>query len=277
MLNNYLYNSVCRYVHVNMFPSLKVRIGHYLNISVGHLNGEDGESSHYVQCSAGHQLFLPPVVTLYQCSELATGCSSCLAQRKGTDFQCGWCGGSSTCIDASDSCSSSIANVSGNCPLPSITAISPTSGPTAGGTTVTVTGTDLGTAFEDIVSIRVGSLTCTPSEDSYVIGTSVSCDTDGGSGGQTQDRVDVVVRVRRMGGPDQNVTSVQQFRFGVPRVYSVSPTFGPAGGGTVVRVRGEDLDIGNQDRIRVTLMMTTGGTGRRRRRQTMGTATCTIM
>ena len=219
-------------------------------------------------CSAVNQLFLPPVVTLYQCSDLATGCSSCLVQRVGTDFQCGWCGGSSTCIDASDSCSSSIANVSGNCPLPSITAISPTSGPTAGGTTVTVTGTDLGTAFEDIVSIRVGSLTCTPSEDSYVIGTRVSCDIDGSSGSQTPGNVSVIVRVRRMGGPDQDATSVQQFWFAVPRLFSVSPSFGPAGGGTVVRVRGENLDIGNQNKTRVTLVTS---------RQAIGTATCTLL
>ena len=142
---------------------------------------------------------------------------------------------------------------------------------------MTINGTNLGTAFEDIVSIKVGRLTCTPSEDSYVIGTSVSCDIDGGSGGQTQGRVDVVVRVRRMGGPDESGTSMQQFRFGVPRVFSVSPSFGPAGGETVVRVRGDDLDIGNQDKTRVTLVMSSGGSGRRRRRQTMETATCTIL
>ena len=217
-------------------------------------------------CSVVQQLLFPPVVTLYQCSDLATGCSSCLAQRVGTDFQCGWCEDSLTCIDASDSCSSSsFFTVSESCPLPNITAISPTSGPTAGGTTVTITGTDLGTAFGDIDSIRVGSLTCTPSEGSYVLGTRVSCDIDGGSGSQTQGSVSVVVSVRRSGGPDRLTTS--QFRFGEPRVFSVSPSFGPAGGGTLVRVRGKDLNIGNQDRTGVTLVMT----------QNMGTASCTIM
>ena len=160
---------------------------------------------------------------LYQCSDLAMGCSSCLGQRIGTDFQCGWCG--NTCVDVSTSCSNFI-NVSGGCPAPMISAISPDSGPTDGGTTVTITGTNLGTAFSDIVSITVGSLNCIPIEDSYRIERRIACDID--SGNQTQGRVSVVVTIYRMGGADQNATF--QFLFGQPRVYSVSPSYGPSAG-----------------------------------------------
>ena len=142
---------------------------------------------------------------------------------------------------------------------------------------MTITGTNLGTAFKDIASIRVGSLTCSPSEDSYVIGTRVSCNINGDSGNQTQGSVSVVVRVRRMGGPDEDATSRQMFRFGMPRMFSVSPPFGPAGGGTVIKVRGEDLDIGNQERTRVTLTTNNGDSERRRRRQTKETANCNIL
>ena len=60
-----------------------------------------------------------------------------------------------------------------------------------------------------------------------------------------------------------------QFRFGLPRVYSVSPSYGPAAGGTIVKIRGEDLNIGNTERTTVSLVAN-GNTGRRRR-QTMGT------
>ena len=102
-----------------------------------------------------------PAVVLYQCSDLAMGCSSCLAQRIRTDFQCGWRG--NTCVDVSATFSTNLITESGKCPEPTIT-ISPDSGPTEGRTTLTINGTDLGTSFGDIVKITVGSLTCTPIE-----------------------------------------------------------------------------------------------------------------
>ena len=86
---------------------------------------------------------------------------------------------------------------------------------------------------------------------------------------QTQGRVSVVVTIYRMGGADQNATF--QFLFGQPRVYSVSPSYGPSAGGTMVRVRGEDLNIGNTERTTVSLVTTGSG-----RRQTTGTASCVI-
>ena len=196
-----------------------------------------------------------PAVVLYNCSDLAMGCSSCLAQRIRTDFQCGWC--DNRCVDVSAICSTNFTTVSSGCPAPMITVISPDNGPTEGGTTLTINGTDLGTSFSDIVSITVGSLTCTPIENSYLVERSVTCDISNGS--QTQGSVDVVVRVSRMGGANQNATT--QFRFGQPRVYSVSPSYGPAAGGTIVRVRGEDLNIGNTERTTVSLVTT----GSRRR------------
>ena len=207
-------------------------------------------------------------VVVYQCSGLAMECFSCLAQRIETDFQCGWC--DSSCVDVSDTCSMNFTTEFLDCPLPMITSISPDSGPTEGGTTVTITGTDLGTSFSDIVSITVGSLSCTPIEDSYLVGRRIMCDIIG----HTQPGIDdVVINVSRVGGANQY--AVSQFRFGQMRVYSVSPSYGPAAGGSMVRVRGEDLNIGNTERTTVSLVAT-GSTGRRRR-QTMGTPSCDIM
>ena len=57
--------------------------------------------------------------------------------------------------------------------------------------------------------------------------------------------------------------AVGQFRFAQPRVYSVSPLYGPAAGGTIVRVRGADLNIGNRERTTVSLVAT-DSTGRRK-------------
>ena len=151
-----------------------------------------------------------------------------------------------------------------------IISISPNSGPTEGGTTVTITGTDLGTSFSDIVSITVGSLTCTPIKDSYLVGRRIMCDIIGDTQPGT---AIVVVTVSIMGGANRYAAT--QFRFGQPRVYSVSPSYGPAVGGTIVRARGEDLNIGNTERTTVSLVVT-GSTGRRRR-QTMRTPSCDIM
>ena len=213
----------------------------------------------------------PPAAVLYQCFDIAMGCSSCLAQTIGTDFQCGWCDYS--CVDVSATCSANFVTTFNNCPAPMITGISPDSGPTEGGTTVTITGTDLGTSFDDIVSITVGSLTCTPIEDSYLVGRSITCDISSGSQTQLLGIAIVVVTVSRIGGANQAATT--QFLFGQSRVYSVSPSYGPSAGGTIVRVRGEDLNIGNTESTTVTLL-TTGSGRRRRRRQTMETVYCDI-
>ena len=132
---------------------------------------------------------------------------------------------------------------------------------------MTITGTDLGTSFSDIISITVGSLSCAPIKDNYLKGSRVTCVIS--SSNQTQPgSVDVVVNVCYK-------EAIDQFWFGQPRVYSVSPSYGPAAGGTIVRVRGEDLNIGNTERTTVSLVAS-GNTGRRRR-QTMGTPSCNIM
>ena len=61
---------------------------------------------------------------------------------------------------------------------------------------MTITGTDLGTSFSDIVSITVGSL-CTPFESSYLVGRRITCDI--GSGNQTNlGNVEVAVSICRI-------------------------------------------------------------------------------
>ena len=192
----------------------------------------------------------------YTCS-----CHDCIS-----DDSCGWC--DNTCVHTSATCSTNLTTTPCGCLSPMITSISPGSGPTEGGTTVTITGTDLGTSFSDIINITVGSLSCAPIKDNYLVGSRVTCDIS--SSNQTQPgSVDVVINVCN------NKEAIGQFRFGQPRVYSVSPSYGPAAGGTVVRIRGEDLNIGNTERTTVSLVAN-GNTGRRRRRQTMGTPFCNI-
>ena len=167
----------------------------------------------------------PPAAVLYQCFDIAMGCSSCLAQTIGTDFQCGWCDYS--CVDVSATCSANFVTTFNNCPAPMITGISPDSGPTEGGTTVTITGTDLGTSFDDIVSITVGSLTCTPIEDSYLVGRSITCDISSGS--QTQLLGIAIVVVSSVTVVQLCVPNVQVLS-SHPRVTIVPPALGPYDG-----------------------------------------------
>ena len=45
--------------------------------------------------------------------------------------------------------------------------VNPNSGPYQGGTDVTITGTDLGVVFEDIINITIGGSLCRIYNDSY--------------------------------------------------------------------------------------------------------------
>ena len=191
---------------------------------------------------------------------------TCSCHDCASDGICGWC--DNTCVHISATCSTNLITEPCGCMSPMNTIISPDSGPTEGGTTVTINGTDLGTSFSDIINITVGSLSCTPIKDNYLNGSRVTCDISSSNRPQPAGSVDVVVNVCN------NKEAIGQFRFGQPRVYSVSPSYGPAAGGTIVRMRGEDLDIGNTDRTTVSLVTTGSG---RRRRQAMGTPSCDIM
>ena len=48
--------------------------------------------------------------------------------------------------------------------------VNPNSGPYQGGTTITITGTDLGIVVQDIISITIGGAPCTIDSDSYLPG-----------------------------------------------------------------------------------------------------------
>ena len=48
--------------------------------------------------------------------------------------------------------------------------VNPNSGPYQGGTDVTITGTELGVVFEDIINITIGGALCQIYNDSYIPG-----------------------------------------------------------------------------------------------------------
>jgi hypothetical protein len=113
-------------------------------------------------------------------------------------------------------------------PAPTVTAVTPVSGPLAGGTTITVTGTSLlGTT-----SVKVGTASAT---DVVVnsAGTSLTAKTPSGTAGAKS------VSVTTPGG---TATKASAFTyFALPTVTAVSPAAGPLAGGTTITVTGTNL------------------------------------
>ena len=194
---------------------------------------------------------------LYNCAELADSCSSCL----GSQFECSWCGtpnqptGSCAYSGPGGTCSATSITMGSDCAAPSIDNFNPKSGPPQGGTTITITGTDLGITFNDFTSpgssIQVGDVACTPvNRDGYIPGRSVSCTTISSGGSTGLMPISITL-------PNGSGMSDTQFNVVSPRVTGVFPSRGPQAGGTQLTVYGTDLNIGNVEDTRITLI---GGT-----------------
>ena len=191
---------------------------------------------------------------LYNCLEVATGCSSCIGMSLTSGFECGWCdrpsGMTDICSFAGD-CSSSqdLATSGSQCPIPTITDFDPKFGPPEGGTTIVITGTNLGVSFSDFAenSIQVGGVNCIPADsDSYEPGRRISCTTTN-SGASTAIEISLP--------NNREATSGQTLFTRVsPRVTGVFPPRGPQAGGTNLIVYGTNLDIGNTEDTAITLV-----------------------
>ncbi|NEW99898.1 transporter [Rhodopseudomonas sp. BR0G17] len=109
---------------------------------------------------------------------------------------------------------------------PTISSISPNSGPAAGGTSVTITGTNL----SGVTSVTVGGAAATLGTNTA---TSIAITTPAGTSGAR----DVVVTTA--GGP---VTSTGGFTYiAAATVTAIAPAAGPIGGGTSVTITGTNL------------------------------------
>ena len=142
------------------------------------------------------------------------------------------------------------ATAPNECPTATITSVLPASGPPEGGTTVTITGTDLGVTYDDIVNnVRINSSSCITQEDGYMSGTQIVCETTAITSGPGSK--DVIVTVR--GAGSSPVVGASLFTVVAPTVTGVEPSFGPMSGGTSITIRGTGLNISNVEDTRVTL------------------------
>ena len=67
-------------------------------------------------------------VTLYDCRDLGSGCSECLASTLGSEFMCGWCVIRESCEVLQECTNDAWVTEGRNCPTPFINSISPESG-----------------------------------------------------------------------------------------------------------------------------------------------------
>ena len=113
-------------------------------------------------------------------------------------------------------------------PAPGVASIAPTAGPETGGTSVTITGTN----FTGATAVRFGASPAT----SFTVdsATQITAEAPSGTG-------PVDVTVSTVGGPSAIVASGEFTYVPAPLVSSISPTFGPESGGTVVTITGADF------------------------------------
>ena len=129
-------------------------------------------------------------------------------------------------------------------PPPTVTAVNPSSGPTAGGTAITITGTSFDTGP---ATVSVGGSPATGV--SVVSATQINATTPAHSAGLA----DVVVTI---GGQSSATNAGDQFTYlaPAPTVTAIDPTSGPTAGGTAITITGTSFDTG-------PATVTVGGTG----------------
>lgn len=129
----------------------------------------------------------------------------------------------------------------GGTPVPSVSAVSPNQGPTAGGTSVTITGTELTGAEE--VKFGSTSVACpkatAPGKCVVKSATEIEVESPAGAAGQ------VDVRVKTPGGTSA-ISAGDKFTYEAPvtpapTCTGFTPATGPAAGGTAVTLTGTEL------------------------------------
>uniref|UniRef100_A0A8C6Q7S1 Plexin b2b n=1 Tax=Nothobranchius furzeri TaxID=105023 RepID=A0A8C6Q7S1_NOTFU len=169
-------------------------------------------------------------VTLYNCSMGREDCSLC--KYADSKYRCVWCSKQNSCVYEKLCSALQGGPQNTECPNPTITNIIPRFGPTLGGISITIRGSNLGIHKEDIKNITVVGEPCTHKEEKY--------STPWG-------QVEVVVNGGKRG------TSSMYFTYRDPIPVEVTPTKGPKAGGTLITISGTFLETGSKEDILVNL------------------------
>ncbi|KAJ8369608.1 hypothetical protein SKAU_G00096360, partial [Synaphobranchus kaupii] len=132
------------------------------------------------------------------------------------------------------------------------TSLSPETGPRQGGTSLTITGENLGLHFQDIQNgVRLGKVPCQPIEDEYVSAERIVCQLADATGYRIED-TPVEVCVGNCAA-EYRALSLKAFTFVTPLFTRVQPTQGPLSGGTRITIEGKQLNAGSSVSINIGL------------------------
>uniref|UniRef100_A0A673CGZ9 Plexin-B1 n=1 Tax=Sphaeramia orbicularis TaxID=375764 RepID=A0A673CGZ9_9TELE len=232
-------------------------------------------------------------VTLFNCSVGRSDCSRC--RTADAKYGCVWCGSPahSHCVFG-ESCTDEVKHT---CPAPVIHFLDPVSGPVEGGTVLTISGSNLGQRAEDIQnSVTVAGIPCSvihmtsvfffscgPNTPSYSLDQMVTTKRCGSSCGSVsrlniqEDQISCLTRgsnrtgehgiTVRFGGAERHLQGLVYHYTPNPNISSASPSKSFLSGGRIIRVSGQNLDVVQEPRIRVTLSPPDTLPPRRRRRR----------
>ncbi|RNA39166.1 plexin-B, partial [Brachionus plicatilis] len=202
----------------------------------------------------------------YKCEQKANDCSSCLSINR--QLSCMWCGAVGSCkfmnaqskLAALSECVGAWSNSAlvplNQCQKPHIESISPVKVPYSGGSLLTINGANLGSSFDDVISV---TLICTAS-----VTTSTQCDLirSGYTASKkivcklaaftkSNEQCSVNVRLKTSNGqPSVLVRASQLVRLVDPVITSVEPAHVIQSAGFVwLTVNGVDLDSGRSRQL----------------------------
>ena len=177
-------------------------------------------------------------ISIYDCTQMATTCSSCASLF--ARYKCAWCQVSLSCTTATSCLPDWTTSDQTQCREPPIISeFEPSSGPVAGGTELRIFGKNFGSNSDYIRNITIGPITC-ELKAVYLISNnldSIICST-GESKLVFADRINVEV-LNGMSGISNAV-----FEYKEPIVQHFHPKLGPKSGGTLVQIVGLNLDTG---------------------------------
>ena len=178
----------------------------------------------------------------------ATGVTFLSATQLRANTPAGSAGAKAVQVTNPDSLSATLSNAfTYVAPAPTVTSVSPATGTTTGGTTITINGT----GFVSGATVRVGGVSATGV--TFVSAAQLRANTPAGSAGA------VSVQVTNPDSQSATLDSAFTYTVSAPTVTSVSPSSGPTAGGTTITINGTRLHLG-RDAVRVGGVSATGVT-----------------
>ena len=129
--------------------------------------------------------------------------------------------------------------------VPSVTGISPSHGPIGAYTSVTISGAGF-SSWPTLPSISFGTVAVPAANISCSSTSCTALSPEAASPGT----VDVTVTVNGVSSP---TTTADQFTYDGPAITSISPTFGPLGGGTLVSISGTGLGFSDNRQANISI------------------------